>query len=420
MAQKIDTSLEYGGGVNLAHVLKASKGAIGGLTRHYGRHKKENGEYVKFGNQEIDITKIQLNYNLATHQRLTQLEFIKQRTSEVYCLNRKDVNVMCDWIVTKPKEVLEEEREKFFDETYKFLEKRYGKENVISSYVHLDESTPHMHFAFVPITFDKKKNYFKVCANDIINRADLKTFHSDLSKHMQNVFQRDIGVLNQATEQGNKSIKELKADSIAKNELEASKIIAKALIELDFINDSIVSLQREYDLKKSYIDNYDLSASAMNEYSEVAKVNKKLVGGNTVTLPESKWDEVSNIKKEVIALRKTLGELEENISKDKQMSSLEYKNQLEKKLKDLTNENKNLLSKNKELESMVSISLSEVNNAPKMYLQRLENALKDIPNEIKEPLKSILNEHMGLMQMDINMQEIENYQHLENHYEIDA
>ncbi len=52
-----------------------------------------------------------------------------------------------------------------------------------------------------------------------------------------------------------------------------------------------------------------------------------------------------------------------------------------------------------------------------LILQRLENALKDMPDEIKEPLKNILNEHMGLMQMDINMQEIENYQHLENDYE---
>lgn len=38
---------------------------------------------------------------------------------------------------------------------------RYGKENVVSAYVHLDETAPHIHFSFIPITKDKKKGGFK-------------------------------------------------------------------------------------------------------------------------------------------------------------------------------------------------------------------------------------------------------------------
>ena len=42
-------------------------------------------------------------------------------------------------------------QELFFEETYAFLSERYGAQNVISAYVHLDERSPHMHFAFVPV-----------------------------------------------------------------------------------------------------------------------------------------------------------------------------------------------------------------------------------------------------------------------------
>lgn len=197
----------------MAHFMKSSAGVSGGLTRHYERHKKENGEYIQFANQEIDISKTHLNYNLAVHQKLPQLEFIKKRTSEVYCLNRKDVNVMGSWVVTAPKEIEAGEQEKFFQETYKFLERRYGKENVISAHVHLDETSPHIHFAFVPVVKDKDKGHLKVSAKECVNRVDMKSFHSDLSKCLENAFGRDVGVLNEATKDGNKSIEELKIET---------------------------------------------------------------------------------------------------------------------------------------------------------------------------------------------------------------
>ena len=55
----------------------------------------------------------------------------------------------------------------FFEQTYKFLNERYsGEQNVVSAYVHMDEKTPHMHYAFVPVVHDKKKN--KEIANDIV------------------------------------------------------------------------------------------------------------------------------------------------------------------------------------------------------------------------------------------------------------
>ena len=72
------------------------------LAAHYERRKDEKGEYVKFGNQDIDPQKTHLNYNLAPRRGLEQIDFIRQRTTEARTLKRDDVNVMCSWVVTLP------------------------------------------------------------------------------------------------------------------------------------------------------------------------------------------------------------------------------------------------------------------------------------------------------------------------------
>lgn len=216
--------LRYDGTIEvmaLANVQKFTRGQVGGLTRHFERAKKDNGEYYKFGNQEVDTTRTHLNYNLAPARN--QLAFISQRTSEVECVKRADINVMCSWVVTAPKDVDEGELKLFFEEVYKFLNDRYAggnDNNVVSAYVHMDEVSPHLHYAFVPVTHDVKKDIDKISAKAVINRRELQTFHNDLSRHMTAVFGRDIGILNEATKEGNKSIDELKRGT-AQLEMEA-------------------------------------------------------------------------------------------------------------------------------------------------------------------------------------------------------
>lgn len=49
----------------MANAQKYTRAACGHLAAHYERRKDEKGEYVKFGNQDIDPQKTHLNYNLA-------------------------------------------------------------------------------------------------------------------------------------------------------------------------------------------------------------------------------------------------------------------------------------------------------------------------------------------------------------------
>ena len=82
-----------------------------------------------------------------------------------------------------------EHNREFFQECYKFLCQKYGSKNVITADVHEDESTPHMHFTFVPVVANtrkykdpNKKPRFseKVCAEKLITREHLQKFHEEL------------------------------------------------------------------------------------------------------------------------------------------------------------------------------------------------------------------------------------------------
>lgn len=190
----------------MANYAKYTRGAMGHMLKHYERAKDENGDYIRFGNIDIDTKKSGQNYNLAPEHN--QLDFVHQRLSEVYCMNRKDVNVMCSWVVTAPEDLNPEQEEQFFQESYAFLELKYGRKNVVSAYVHKDEKTPHMHFCFMPVVADPKRGQ-KISAFECVKRKDLEQFHEDLQRHLE---EKGIpcSVINEATKEGNKAIKELK------------------------------------------------------------------------------------------------------------------------------------------------------------------------------------------------------------------
>jgi len=216
----------------VAHAMKHTRAVCGHMFKHYERAQDENGEYIKFGNQDIDTALSDMNYNLAPDREISQGDFVRQRCSEVRMQNRKDVNVMCSWVVTAPKDLPNDDLHRFFAVSYDFMTNRYGKGNVVSAYVHMDEASPHMHYAFVPVVEDKKRGGYKVSAKEAIDRKDLQTFHKDYDDYMTRVFGRDIGVLNEATKEGNKSIEELKrgtaAERISEAVREADRIITTA------------------------------------------------------------------------------------------------------------------------------------------------------------------------------------------------
>jgi len=275
----------------MAHAMKMTKGACGHMFKHYERGKDEKGEYIKFGNQDIDTKRSHYNYNLAPH-RDSQGAFVKQRCEEVYCLNRKDINVACTWIVTLPKDYQEmnqgRKEKEFFQGTYDFLAKRYGEENVISAYVHMDENTPHMHYSFVPVVEDKKKDRLKVSAKECITRYDLQTFHKDLQEHLLQSRGLHANVLNEATVEGNKSIEELKRGTATERLHELLTDVQKAQGRISVLEENKKSLE-------SKIESLEGKLLSLEEVNNI-KIKKPLLGGSK-TVVNIAYEDAINLKK---------------------------------------------------------------------------------------------------------------------------
>ncbi|MBQ9200648.1 MAG: plasmid recombination protein [Lachnospiraceae bacterium] len=229
----------------MAHVAKYTKSALGHMLNHYSRQENDG---VKRGNQEIKPELTHMNWNVAEGlQPLPQIDFIHQRLSQVKVQNRADVNIMCDWVVTLPKDFPEDRKREFFQQSFQFLCNRYGKENVISAWVHEDETTPHMHFSFIPVTVNKKKGGFKVSAKEVLTRKDLQTFHSDLQNYLELALGIPVGILNQATIDGNQTIAELKRQT-------AMKKVADAERQLEQTQQDVTNAHQELDVINAQID----------------------------------------------------------------------------------------------------------------------------------------------------------------------
>ena len=287
----------------MAHIEKFNKAAIGHMLAHYDRGAE------RIGNEYVDRTRSYLNYNLAAElQPKRQGDFIKQRCSEVKVQNRKDVNLMCTWIVTVPKDLPENEYEQFFKTTFDFLSDRYGKENVISAYVHMDETTPHMHFAFIPVVPDKKKQgRFKVSAKERINRFELSSFHFELEQALSTALGHSVGILNGATKDGNKSVTRLKRESqiLAQREAEHQEQVAKTRIQY--------AEQREKDaterIDKAWQRTVAAEERAKFEEGEVIRHQNTLL--NVKKQTNELWGQQQKIKQNIAALDKQLKEAED-------------------------------------------------------------------------------------------------------------
>ena len=193
----------------MASVKKFTESAVVNQLRHIER------TIAHPENMDIEKDRTVQNYSLLPQREISSYEYYRQRKSELYCYNRADVKVMAGWIVTAPKDLPMSEMEKFFNVTYEFLSERYGEKNCVQAVVHNDEGgQPHIHFLFIPAAADKKHGGEKICANDVLNKAELRNFHSALQKYLlDHGVQANILTGITKTQGGNRTVRELKQEN---------------------------------------------------------------------------------------------------------------------------------------------------------------------------------------------------------------
>ena len=413
----------------MAHVAKFTRGTCGLLARHYERYKdKEHPEEVKYKNQDIDSERTHLNYNLAPMRQ--QMPYLKKRLKEVHCLERDNVNVMCDWVVTAPKELPAEHQREFFEVCYKHLEEKYGEKNVISAYVHMDENQPHMHFAFVPVVYDVKKDREKVSAKEALNRSQLKRFHPELQEVIDKwIYEKDYdfecNVLNGATEGGNKTIEELKTELMEKENDALEKEnneLWNTNIELQEKHEKLGAEVSELEVRKESLSEYESRASELVTQISKADETLKSLTEDIDTLNDKKAKTESTLKtlqKDVEAKEIYLGVLDSpdinKVSKrarENVMGKLQGKDEMILERSDYNSllRTANLFAElKKKLNKMIEDAKRKMMAADKYY----DDKVKEAHEEVKEIKWKSIEEVKEQIKKD---QALEKYQSLEKKF----
>lgn len=231
------------------HYEKYHKTDVAGLLLHNARGI-DSPDTHKHSNENIDSSRTHLNYDLKDRGGLTTYQYYKNLVDEISEKTkarggkaiRKDAVTLCSWVVTVPETLPTEKYEDFFKGVYKFFANRYGEENIVSAVVHKDETRDHIHLGLVPIVYDKKKGFEKLCAKDLETQRTLAKVHGELQKNLEEELGCTVDILNRATVNGNKSIAELKLETTLKKVSESEK-------KLDELNEKISEVEKSLDEK---------------------------------------------------------------------------------------------------------------------------------------------------------------------------
>lgn len=160
------------------------KGSTGGLQRH---NEREPGQ--RHSNKNIKAERTKDNIFLKPKDDRTYGERVEDRLEAGYRGTkavRKDAVKMVEATVQLGGDITKESEETQIEalkEAYEELKEMYGEENIISAVIHVDETTPHLHCDFVPLT--KRGN---LSAKDVI--GDKKKMRRTQEKFLEAMQER--------------------------------------------------------------------------------------------------------------------------------------------------------------------------------------------------------------------------------------
>lgn len=145
----------------IMRVEKRNRSAVHGLQIEATRKSEDHDNGRDFDRSDIDWNKTDENIRLIETQNWNSE--ITRQIKENKVRERKDSVVMLDGVYTASPEFFEgkndQEIRDFFEECLNFHINNYcqgDKSRMISAVIHLDETTPHLQVASVPLIFDEK------------------------------------------------------------------------------------------------------------------------------------------------------------------------------------------------------------------------------------------------------------------------
>ncbi|CEP46570.1 plasmid recombination-like protein [[Clostridium] sordellii] len=223
-----------------------------------GKEIEQERKSDNLKNDDIDKSKTHLNYDLI-QSNLNLYQRVKNRVDAVRQNSRIQKNsvVMYSNVITVNKNEFQqwgtEKTKAYFQSVTEFFQNEFGKENVVSAKVHLDETTPHMHLHFVPISQEGKLQARKVMTPSKINKI-----HSDAPKFLQS---KGFDVERGKGETGRKNIKDIHKYKLEKLVSSVEELEQK----LDVLNKTIYDLSNIKPIEELDVSKFDIKNKALSK-----------------------------------------------------------------------------------------------------------------------------------------------------------
>lgn len=360
----------------IVRVQKMSRGSVKGIEIHDRREK----EGVSHTNSDIDWERSGLNYDLCPAQNESFLRAVRQRIEELQLPRavRKDAVVMAQVLVTSDNDFFRglppEKMRAFFRDAYDFLADRYGKENVVSATVHMDEQTPHMHFNFVPVTRDGR-----LSAKTLLTRQSLI--------EQQTAFHEQVGArygLERGVQGGKKrhlETQDYKAEKAAQKALEAAEAVKREESRLNALKTDIGRLQAEYKAKQAYVREADRISSVSVMYPPEVKVKKGHLGQeDTVVVPKHIWEAKHVSANEKSYLRSTTEELNRELAQLRRQPAAQDIARLSRELEEM----RRTLDAEHFKNLQVNSKLEQAERESAALIGKLNRVLDKLPENVRE------------------------------------
>lgn len=318
------------------HIEKYGITQVAKLYQHYFReHITDNVDTTKTKNNQTwyeDKVKDYFENNKQEINSKTITEYINNYISQnVKRKVRADSVIMCDLIITQPKEYGSELNQDFFDKCIDAFDKHYLNGNAVSVSIHQDEEgQPHCHISFIPITKDGRlsaKDYIGIMKNKkgiepIIN---LNKFHEQMEQYTgYKLTVEDNTIKNLSMAQY--KLKKINED-IERIEKKYNDLITKYNSKAKEYDDLSIKLNDNYRQWQNQNDIIDDQKKEIDEYEKI-KIEKENEINNIINQNELLQKIIKQIKDNEKENKKPLGMILKGITKLDNLNDI--KNELEK------------------------------------------------------------------------------------------
>lgn len=292
-------------------ILRIEKRKMGSVTPINNHHERLKEKYKS--NEDVDPERTHLNYHLVKPEGKYRQKVL-DRIEEVGAKRRKDSVVLQDVLITATPEWIDaksyEEQVEYFDHAFDFIAKRYGRDNILSAVVHMDEAHPHMHLVFVPITPGGKLSSKTLIGGPKGMEKLQDDFHEHMSRkypdltrgiskkitkrrHISPQMYKQAAELYKHYEEILAAINDIGMIGNAKAKEEAKELLGRYAPELATVKTQLESTQKYIEVLEGRLassemtisnKNHELNAKDQALFEERSKVNqleyqqKKLVG----------------------------------------------------------------------------------------------------------------------------------------------